>query len=72
LALADALKHNNRLCTLILGENNITAEAREAFSTLICLNYCENAGEMLKKCLICFQVGESAGEMLTIVYRKCR
>ena len=36
LALADALKHNNRLCTLILGENNITAEAREAFSTLIC------------------------------------
>ncbi len=34
--LADALKRNTRLHTMILGENNITAEGWKAFSALVC------------------------------------
>ena len=38
LLLADALKRNTRLRTMILGENNITAKGWKAFSTLVCNN----------------------------------
>ena len=36
LLLANALKRNNRLHTMILGENNITVEGWKAFSALVC------------------------------------